>query len=153
MRLTSYTDYSLRVLIYLALQGDRRSNISEIAARFHISRNHLVKVIHGLGKGGFLRSHRGRNGGIALAGPPEQVNIGRVVRYTEGPLEVAECFRSDNRCIISGSCVLADVLQEACDGFLDVLDRFTLADLLQRRRTRLIRLLGLNLENASHLRL
>ena len=140
MRLTSHTDYSLRVLIYLALNGDRRSNVSEIAARFRISRNHLVKVIHGLSRGGFLQSYRGKGGGIVLAHAPKQINIGRVVRYTEGPMQLVECFRSGNRCVITGSCVLAGVLGEASDSFLGVLDRFTLADLVAERAS-LVRLL------------
>jgi Rrf2 family transcriptional regulator, nitric oxide-sensitive transcriptional repressor len=140
VRLTSHTDYSLRVLIYLALNGDRRSNVSEIAARFRISRNHLVKVIHGLGRGGFLHSYRGKGGGIVLAHAPTQINIGRVVRYTEGPMQLVECFRSGNRCVITGSCVLADALREASDSFLAVLDRFTLADMVAERAS-LVRLL------------
>ena len=133
MRLTSHTDYSLRVLIYLALNGDRRSNVSEIAARFRISRNHLVKVIHGLGRGGFIQSYRGKRGGIVLAHAPKRINIARVVRYTEGPVQLVECFRSGNHCVITGPCVLAGVLEQAADSFLKVLDRFTLDDMVADR--------------------
>jgi len=148
MRLTSHSDYSLRVLIYLALNGDRRSNASEIATRFRISRNHLVKVIHGLAKGGFLRSYQGKGGGIVLGLPPEEINLGRVVRYTEGPIQLVECFRSDNRCVITGSCALAGMLREAADSFLAVLDRFTLADMVEKRVS-LMRLLKIQPASAS----
>jgi len=147
MRLTSHSDYSLRVLIYLALNGDRRSNASEIALRFRISRNHLVKVIHGLARGGFIRSYQGKGGGIVLARPAEQINLGRVVRYTEGPMEPVECFRSHNRCVITSSCRLAVALQEASDCFLEVLDRFSLADIMEKR-TGLMRLLKIEPKHA-----
>jgi len=141
MRLTSYTDYSLRVLIFLGLQSDRRVNVSEISEGFQISRNHLVKVINNLARGGFILSHRGKGGGIALARAPEKINLGQVVRFTEGPFEVVECFRSGNACVITGACTLTDVLREACGSFLKVLDRHTLADLLINR-TSLMRRLG-----------
>jgi Rrf2 family transcriptional regulator, nitric oxide-sensitive transcriptional repressor len=142
MRLTSYTDYSLRVLIYLGLQSDRRVKVSEISERFHISRNHLVKVINNLGRGGFIRSHRGKGGGITLARVPEKINLGQVVRFTEGSLQVVECFRSGNACVITGACTLADVLREACSSFLKVLDRHTLADLLIKRTSLMRRLVS-----------
>lgn len=133
MRLTSYTDYSLRVLIYLGLQSDRRVNVSEISERFRISRHHLTKVINDLSRGGFVRSYRGKGGGITLARAPEKINLGQVVRFTEGSLQLVECFRSDNACVITGVCTLADVLREACGSFLKVLDGHTVADLLTKR--------------------
>src|SRR5579871_3210082 len=141
MQLTYYTDYSLRVLMYLAIHRGRIANISEIAQRYRISRNHLVKVVHGLAQGGFIKSHRGKGGGIELAGEPAEINIGEVVRYTEGPLQPVECFDARrNRCVIANVCGLADVIQEACDNFLATLDRYSLADLV-RRRERLSKLL------------
>lgn len=138
MQLTYYTDYSLRVLMYLAIQPGRIANIAEIAERYGISRNHLVKVVHNLVRGGFIRSYRGKGGGIELARPPERINVGDVVRYTEGPLKPVECFDAErNRCVIARVCGLADVIEEACDAFFATLDRYTLADLVRRRAERL----------------
>ena len=142
MQLTFYTDYSLRVLMYLAVNRRRLVNISEIADRFAISRNHLVKVVHNLARGGFVKSYRGKGGGIELAREPAQISVGDVVRYTEGPPKPVECFNAEkNRCIISGACGLAEVIEEACDNFLITLDRYTLADLL-KRRVRLAKILA-----------
>jgi Rrf2 family nitric oxide-sensitive transcriptional repressor len=134
MQLTYYTDYSLRVLMYLAVQPERMINISEIAERYGISRNHLIKVVHNLARGGFIKSYRGKGGGIKLARDPEQINIGAVVRYTEGPLKPVECFDAErNRCVIANVCALAAIIAEACDNFFATLDRYTLADLLKWR--------------------
>jgi len=134
MELTLYTDYSLRVLMYLGLRRSELSLISEIAGDYGISANHLVKVVHGLARGGFIRTYRGKGGGLALAREPQGINIGAVVRYTEGAFEPVECFRgADNHCVVTGACRLAGILQEACDSFLAALDRYTLADLLVRR--------------------
>ena len=134
MQLTYYTDYSLRVLMYLAVHRDRVVNISEIAKRYGISRNHLVKIVHNLARGGFIKSYRGKGGGIELARVPENINIGEVVRYTEGPLRPVECFDVErNRCVIANACGLAEVISEACDNFFATLDRYTLADLLKYR--------------------
>src|SRR5690348_4488226 len=142
MQLTYYTDYSLRVLMYLAVQGERMVNISQIAERYEISRNHLVKVVHNLARGGFIKSYRGKGGGIELARDPSEINIGEVVRYTEGPLKPVECFDVErNRCIIAGVCGLAEVVAEACDNFFATLDRYTLGDLL-KRRSRLSKILA-----------
>lgn len=135
MQLTYYTDYSLRVLMYLAVNRARMVNISEIADRYRISRNHLVKVVHNLARGGYIKSYRGKGGGIELARDPAQINIGEVVRYTEGPPRPVECFDAErNRCVIANACGLAEVIAEACDNFFATLDRYTLADLLKRRR-------------------
>jgi Rrf2 family transcriptional regulator, nitric oxide-sensitive transcriptional repressor len=134
MQLTFYTDYSLRVLMYLAVRCDRLVNISEIAERYGISRNHLVKVVHNLTRGEFIKSYRGKGGGIELARDPAEINVGEVVRYTEGPRKTVECFDVEkNRCIISAVCGLAEVIEEACDSFFAALDRYTLADLLKHR--------------------
>jgi len=135
MQLTYYTDYSLRVLVYLAIRRDRIANISDIAERYHISRNHLVKVVHSLAQGGFIKSFRGKGGGIKLAREPEQINIGDVIRYTEGPFRPTECFNVErNRCLIANVCGLANVLEEAGGNFFATLNRYTLADLVKRRR-------------------
>src|SRR3954463_8439027 len=115
MRLTSYTDYSLRVLIYLALKKeDELGTIKEIAETYHISKNHLMKIIHELGKLGLIETIRGRNGGIRLAQLPKDINIGKVVRQTEEDFHIVECFDCEgNFCIISPVCKLKSVLHEA----------------------------------------
>jgi len=121
--------------MYLAIQPERLVNIREIAERYDISRNHLVKVVHNLARGGFIRSHRGKGGGIELARKAGQINIGQVVRYTEGPLIPVECFDAErNRCVIAAVCDLAQVLQEACDNFLATLDKYTLAKLVKEKQ-------------------
>ncbi len=134
MRLTYFTDYSLRVLIYLASAPDGRATIAEIADRFGISENHLTKVVHFLGKEALLVNTRGRGGGLRLAVPPEQINVGQVVRKTEGGDTPAECFRvEENHCTLVGRCKLEHVLAEAIDSFYAVLGRYTLADLVKNK--------------------
>lgn len=131
MRLTRFTDYSLRVLMYAGLRGDRISTIADIAATFGISENHLMKVIHKLGQTGLIATTRGRAGGIVLAQRPEEVCIGDVVRMTENDFALVECFQDGPpRCVLMGDCVLERALDEATRAFLAVLDRYTLADLL-----------------------
>lgn len=133
MRLTNYTDYSLRVLIYLALKNpEELANITEIAEAYGISRNHLTKVIHELGKMGVIHTIRGRGGGIKLALPPEKINIGDVVRKTEDDFNIVECFgEGPSQCVISPVCGLKHVLNRALFAYLAVLDEYTLADILK----------------------
>lgn len=134
MRLTAFTDYSLRVLIYLATRPGQRATIAQIAAAFAISEHHLVKVVHFLGKQGWLSNVRGKGGGLELGALPETIVIGHVVRQTEGAAVVAECFDvSGGDCSIAPSCRLRGVLGEAVAAFYDVLDRYTLADLVRNR--------------------
>lgn len=129
MQLTQYSDYALRTLIYLAVQDDN-ATITEIAERYKISRNHLVKVVHNLGKLGYITTTRGRHGGIRLAMPPEEINIGDVVRRTEPHFTLVECFDGrENRCVITPACKLMGVLGEAFRAFTHVLDQYTLADM------------------------
>ena len=136
MKLTAFTDYSLRVLIYLAADTTRRATIAEIAEAFGISENHLVKVVHFLGKQGWIETVRGKGGGILLAMPPAQVSVGKVVRDTEGAAMPAECFSVDGgNCVISGACRLKGVLGEAVKAFYAVLDRYTLEDISRNRQT------------------
>jgi Rrf2 family nitric oxide-sensitive transcriptional repressor len=143
VQLTRYSDYSLRVLIYLAVRPDERATIDEIAQAYGISRSHLMKVVHELGRGGFLSTVRGRGGGFQLARPPDEIGVGDVVRYTEGTLELVECFDpKTSACRIDAACGLRGVLEEALDAFLETLDGYTLADLVARRRKPLARLLG-----------
>ena len=132
MQLTLYTDYSLRVLVYLGLKGESLSTISEIARHYGISRNHLVKVVHNLAGHGYVRTSRGKGGGMRLARPPEEINIGEVVRHTEGTFNIVECFDTEGSgCPITPICKLKGVLYRATRSFLEVLDQYTLADVLK----------------------
>jgi len=134
MQLTLYTDYSLRVLLYLGLKPRRMATITDIAQSYGISRNHLVKVVHNLATQGFIHSTRGRGGGITLARPAAEINIGDVVRHTEVSFDLVECFdRERNTCPIAAACILKSALYEAQRAFMDVLDRYTLADVLENR--------------------
>jgi len=134
MELTSYTDYSLRLLIYLGVRRKVRCQVADIARTYGISRNHLAKVAHRLALGGFVHSYRGRGGGLSLAVEPSRIRIGDVVRYAEGPIQPVECFRAANRCLITRACVLATILSKAVDKFFDTLDQYTLADLVAESR-------------------
>jgi Rrf2 family nitric oxide-sensitive transcriptional repressor len=146
MRLTTYTDYTFRTLMYLAVNGDRYATIAEIAAAYQISEAHLMKVVHQLGVTGVIETVRGRGGGIRLAKPAESINLGIVLRRTETDLALVPCFDNAGTCVISDSCMLSKVLQEALAAFVAVLDRYTLADLVVPRDARaqpLAALLGL----------
>jgi Rrf2 family nitric oxide-sensitive transcriptional repressor len=130
MRLTRYTDYAMRVLLHLAARGDDGlSSIGEIAALYRISQNHLMKVVQDLGKAGFVRTVRGRGGGVALARPADQIVIGQVVRQTEDGFQLVDCAG----CVIAPACTLPRALNEATAAFIAVLDKYTLEDLLDQR--------------------
>lgn len=132
MRLTNYTDYSLRVLIYLAAKGTQdKATITEITEAYQISRNHLTKVIHQLGQIGLIETTRGRGGGIVLAKKSKDIVIGEVVRETEEDFRLVECFSPDGNCIITPACSLRHVLHEALTAYLAVLDKYTLADIVK----------------------
>lgn len=137
MRLTNYTDYSLRVLIYLAIKPDNElSNIKEIAEVYNISKNHLMKVTFELGKMNVIETIRGRNGGIRLAHSPEDINIGEIVRKTEEDFHLVECFDEDkNQCVISPACGLKHILNKALLAYFEVLDQYTLSDLVKNQHT------------------
>jgi Rrf2 family nitric oxide-sensitive transcriptional repressor len=134
MKLTTFTDYSLRVLIFLAAQPGRRSTIAEIAEAFEISANHLTKVVHFLGKNGWVATVRGKGGGLTLARPASTLHVGDIVRQTEGLDTPAECFEQSGHCRIARICRLRGVLGEALDAFYEVLDRYTLEDLVVNRQ-------------------
>lgn len=134
MKLTSFTDYSLRVLIYLALEPERLATIQGIAAAYDISENHLMKVVHQLAKSGVVESVRGKGGGIRLAQAPSEIRIGQVVREAEGNGPIAECFAEQNQCCITPNCKLAGVLAQAFAALYEHLDRYTLADMVQRKQ-------------------
>lgn len=135
MRLTSFTDYALRVLIFLAVEPGRRATIADIAGTFDIKRNHLTKVVHFLARQGWLVTVRGKGGGLQLALQPAHIGVGDVVRRCEGADLPAECFdREHNRCRITRACRLRGVLSDATRAFHQVLDRHTLADLVGNRQ-------------------
>lgn len=134
MHLTRHTDYSLRVLYYLGLNPDRRVSIGEISEAFGASRNHLVKVVQNLAREGFVKTVRGRTGGVRLALPPEQIRIGRVVALTEPGFRVVECFDpKTNTCPIAALCGLQGVVERGLAAFLAELDRHTLAEVVAAR--------------------
>ncbi|EHH67972.1 RrF2 family transcriptional regulator [Gluconobacter morbifer] len=134
MRLTLHTDYALRVLIHLGVHTTRRVSIREIAQAYRISENHLVKVVHRLGQGGFVTTIRGRGGGLVLARPADQIVVGDVIRFTEEDIALVDCEGRNSTdgqpCILLSACVLRGVLGEALGAFMSVFDRYTVADLL-----------------------
>ena len=130
MRLSTFSDYSLRVLMYLGAQPDRLATIAEIAAGHGISESHLMKVVHQLGRGGFIETVRGKGGGLRLAMAANEIVLGDVIRHTESDFNLVECFASNASCRIQGACCLNSILDQAAQALFRVLDRYTLADLL-----------------------
>lgn len=132
MRLTMYTDFSLRVLIYLGAKGfGEKATVQEISDTYGISKNHLTKVAHELGKMGLIETIRGRGGGIRLKVAPELISVGELVRKTEDDFYVVECFNSaSNSCILSPACRLKDALRAALVAYFEVLDGYTIADFI-----------------------
>ncbi|OHD07924.1 RrF2 family transcriptional regulator [Sphingopyxis sp. RIFCSPHIGHO2_12_FULL_65_19] len=131
MRLTHYTDYAMRVLLYLGGKaGEQLSPIAEIARAYGISQNHLMKVVNDLVNAGYLESVRGRYGGVRLARLPRDINIGEVVRHTEDGFNLVDCAS----CVIAPACGLTGALNEALAAFMKVLDGYCLEDLLTKRR-------------------
>ncbi|MEX2366658.1 MAG: Rrf2 family transcriptional regulator [Pseudohongiellaceae bacterium] len=130
MQLTTHTDYSLRLLIYLGInQNNWPATVQDIAARYRISANHLAKVVQTLVQLGYIHSHRGRGGGLELAWPATEINIGTVIRQTEN-LQLLECFGPNSTCPIDPACQLKGVLGKAQQAFLEVLDNYQLSDLI-----------------------
>lgn len=146
MHLTRFSDYSLRVLVHLGLNAGRQTSIREVAAAYDISEAHLMKVVHGLAKLGYVATTRGRGGGLKLARPADEIRIGAVIRDTEDDMALTECFSSGNTCPITGPCGLQRMLREALDAFLGVLDRYTLDDLLWPHGMALAARLGIDLK-------
>ena len=131
MRLTRYTDYAMRVLLYVGAQpDDRLSPISEISRAYGVSQNHLMKVVNDLVNAGYLESVRGRFGGIRLARPAPEINVGAVVRHTEEGFDLVDC----GHCVIAPACGLSGALAEALAAFMKVLDAYSLDDLLGKRQ-------------------
>jgi Rrf2 family transcriptional regulator, nitric oxide-sensitive transcriptional repressor len=135
MRLTTFTDYCLRALIFVALKEDALTTIDEIAEHHAINRNHLVKVVFRLSQLGYLHTSRGKGGGIRLANDPAKLNLGKLVRQTEQDFALVECFPGrECLCVIEPACVLKSALRLALDAFFEVLDRYTIADLVKPSR-------------------
>ena len=135
MRLTTFTDYSLRVLMFVAAHPEGRTTIGEIATAYAISEHHLTKVVHFLGKVGYLENIRGRGGGLRLARTAQDINVGEVVKLTEGGDVPAECFEGGaNACAITAECKLKFALAEAVDAFYATLRKYTLEDVVKNRK-------------------
>lgn len=135
MRLTVFSDYTLRVLMYLALDRTRLVTIPEIAADFGISQNHLTKVVHQLVRAGVVQSTRGKGGGVRLARAPEEIRVGQIVRLSEGDAPIVECLSGGpSACRIAPICRLSAILVGAFDALYERLDEYTVADLIGNRR-------------------
>jgi Rrf2 family nitric oxide-sensitive transcriptional repressor len=144
VRLTTYTDYALRTLMYLALSADRLVTIAEISEHYGISEAHLMKVVHQLGRTSDIETIRGKGGGLRLARAPEAITVGGIIRRCEPDLMLVPCFGEQAVCAIEPGCVLQTALHRALAAFLAELDRYTLADLIAPRR-KLAALLGIPL--------
>lgn len=138
MRLTKFSDYALRVLMYAASKGDHLVTIEETAEIYRISRAHLKKVVLLLVREGYLRGVRGRTGGFTLAMAPESINLGQLLRLTEPDFGMVECFLPDNLCRIARKCRLPGVVNEALTSFVTTFDRYTLSDILLEERSFLV---------------
>jgi Rrf2 family nitric oxide-sensitive transcriptional repressor len=135
MQLTQFTDYSLRVLIYLAIRNGETCTIAEIAESYNISKNHLMKIVHRLSQLGILKTLRGKGGGILLNLRPEQLNLGELVQKLEPNFFIVECFDSTNgKCVIAPVCQLKQVLGEATNSFIQTLEKYTLKDIIANRK-------------------
>ncbi len=130
MRLTDYTDYTLRVLMFCALNPERSITIAELADSHGVSKNHLMKIVNDLARQGLLQTTRGRGGGLRLLKPAEEINIGDVVRQSETDFRMVECFdTSHNACTLTAHCQLKNVFRTALQSYLAELDKVTLADI------------------------
>lgn len=130
MKLSTFTDYNLRVLLYLAAHQEKLSTIQEIAKVYNISENHLMKVIHHLSKNNLIQSVRGKGGGIRLHRKPAELNLGEIVRLAEEKSVIVECFGNKNQCCINQSCRLPPILLKAFEAFYQALAQYTLQDIL-----------------------
>lgn len=126
MKLTLFTDYAMRVLLYLGARPERLCSIAEVAQAYRVSQNHLMKVVNALAREGYIESVRGRRGGIRLGRAPAAINLGALIRATEDGFQLVDC----GRCVVAPACGVTGVLGEALAAFLAVLDRYTLADML-----------------------
>ena len=132
MHLTTFSDYSMRVMMYLGLQRGRLVTISDIAQAYHVSENHLMKVVHNLAQHGYITTVRGKGGGIRLGRETSEIGLGELIRLTEGDNGLLPCQSSPDQCCIQPSCRLTGILWQAQNALLQVLDKYTLADLLHQ---------------------
>lgn len=130
MQLTSFSDYAIRVLMYVAMKEPGLSSITEVADAHKIARPHVVKIVHELGRGGYLETQRGRGGGIRLARPATEVNLGALIRFTEKNLALVDCMGGGGSCVVVSACGLQAVFRKALDAFFQELEKHTLADIL-----------------------
>lgn len=145
MKLTSYTNYALRALQLAALRAPDLVRVDDVVAVHGLARPHIVKIVHELGREGLLQTQRGRGGGFRLGRPAQEIVVGDVVRLTEGPLDVVECFNPErNTCPLIGICKLSRALQEATRAFMAVLDDLTIADIASNRADLLARIAPLD---------
>ncbi|MGI4812279.1 MAG: RrF2 family transcriptional regulator [Janthinobacterium lividum] len=145
MRLTTYSDFALRLLVYLGTQGDHLCKIRDVAEAYDISKYHLVKVAQELAAAGFIEAVRGGGGGVRLARSPGSITIGEVIRCTETDMFLVECLdRSGHSCRIGTACILKGAMREALASFMQTLDRYTLADVMTKK-PKLAKLLGIPL--------
>ncbi len=138
MRLTKHTDLSLRVIMHLAFEPGQSCTIKDIARSYNMPYNHLVKVVHELVTLGYLGSTQGRGGGVFLARPPHELNVGQIVRKMESTLDMVDC--AGNNCPLLPACRLKGVLDQATRAFLQILDGYTIAD-LTRNKTQLLQII------------
>ena len=134
MRLTTLTDYAMRLLMHVGQNPDRLCTIAEIASTYGISEPHLMKVTHRLAQRGWIETVRGKNGGMRLARPADQISLGAVIRDTENDLNLVECLSGNSACVLQGQCRLTSIIDGALQEFLRHLDSYTLADVLPVQR-------------------
>jgi Rrf2 family nitric oxide-sensitive transcriptional repressor len=150
MKLTSYSNYAMRSLQLAALKAPALVRIDDAARIHNLSRPHIMKIVHELGKTGYLETVRGRGGGFRLARPPEDIVVGDVIRITEGTLDIAECFNPEkNTCPLIGICILSRKMQEATAAFMAVLDGLTIADIAANRGQLMDRIAPLKMPRAE----
>lgn len=142
MRLTTHSDYALRVLMYLGSRPGHLATIEEISKAYGVSQNHLMKVVNGLARCGWVTALRGRGGGLRLARDPDEITVGAVIRTTEEDFDMVACFRAPEACRITAACKLKRSLAEALDAYLAVLDGVTLTSLVSQPRRLLAALDG-----------
>lgn len=143
MRLTQYSNFALRTLQMVAMRSPAIVTVDDVARAHHISKAHLVKIAAELSRRGYIETLRGRHGGMRLARPAEAITVGEIIRWTEAPLELVECFNAEtNNCKLLGACHLSRGLQRALRAFLSVLDDLTIADIVVNRDVLLARLSG-----------
>lgn len=149
MKLTSYTNYAMRSLQLAAIKAPDLVRVDDVAKIHKLSRPHIMKIVHELGKAGYLETVRGRGGGFRLARDAKDIIVGDVVRMTEGPLDIVECFNPDtNTCPLMGICILSRKMQEATAAFMAVLDDLTIADIASNRGQLLERIAPLDVPSA-----